>query len=425
MARLKPNASIELLAPAGSWEALRAALSAGADAVYFGVGKLNMRARAAMNFKECDLEDIMSACHERGVRGYLTINNVIYDSELPDLDRLIGLAAEAGVDAVICHDLAVIQRVANAGLPVHLSTQANISNIEAVAFHAQFADVVVLARELNLEQIRSIAESVVSRSLRGPSGELVRLEAFVHGALCVAVSGKCGMSLAQTNHSANRGDCLQSCRRSYRVTDTQTGEELVVDNEYVMSPRDLCTIVCLDEILESGISVLKIEGRGRSADYVSTVVSCYREAIESVAGASFSEEKVADWTERLRKVFNRGFWEGGYYMGRATEQWSGYSGNRATERKMQVGVVHNFFGGAGVAEIRIQNIGLKRGEAVMVTGPTTGVLRFCPDELRVNEECRGEANPGDHVTCRVPEKVRRNDKVFVVRSGKPEDVRVS
>ncbi len=404
--------AIEVLAPAGSWESLTAALKSGADAVYFGVGKLNMRARAAMNFEESDLMEIVSRCHQSGARAHLTLNNVVYDEELEAIESLCAAASAARVDAVICHDLAVIERVQAVGLPIHLSTQANISNIAAVRFFARYAEVMVLARELNLEQIRTIARKVDEEKICGPEGKRVRLEAFVHGALCVAISGKCHMSLAQYNHAANRGDCLQNCRRSYTVRDTQTGDELEIDNEYVMSPRDLSTIACLPELLGAGISVLKIEGRGRDAHYVSTVVTCYREAVEAIRKGSFTTERVSHWQERLAAVFNRGFWEGGYYLGKTGSEWSAFSGNRATVRKVKVGRVVNYFQKVGVAEIQLQHEGVSCGDTLLITGHTTGALSWNLETLQVDEQTRQRADKGEHLTCPTPEPVRRNDMVF-------------
>lgn len=408
------DSPIELLAPAGSWESLTAALRAGAGAVYFGVGKLNMRARAAMNFGEEDLAEIVARCHEARVRAYLTLNNIVYDSEQAAIDRVCRLAREAGVDAVICHDPAVIESVVAEGIPVHLSTQANVSNIRAVKFYARFADVIVLARELTLERIRAIAEAIAKEEIRGPCGKRVRLEAFVHGALCVGISGKCQMSLYQTNHSANRGDCLQSCRRRYTVTDAETGDALEIDNEYVLSPKDLCTIGCLDDLLEAGISVLKIEGRGRSADYVATAVACYGEAVAAIEAGAFTESAVEEWRARLTGVFNRGFWEGGYYLGRSGEEWAGWSGNRATVRKKQIGKVSNFFAHPCVAEIKIHNGEVATGDELLIIGPSTGCLAVSLTDFQVEEQVVAKASAGESLTVQVPETVRRNDKVFLL-----------
>lgn len=406
---------VEILAPAGSWEALAAALQAGADSVYFGVGKLNMRARAAMNFTTQDLPEIVNRCHNIGVRAYLTMNNVLYDEEAAEARSMVCAAADAKIDAIICHDFSVVQVVREAGLPVHLSTQANIANLAAVRFYAQFADVVVLARELTLPQIQHITRAVAAEDIRGPSGRLVRIEAFVHGALCVAISGKCQMSLAHYDHSANRGDCLQSCRRAYTVTDSQTGQAFAIENEYVMSPKDLCTIGCLDDIITAGVEILKIEGRGRSADYVAATVSCYREARDAISAGNFTEAAVAQWRARLDAVFNRGFWEGGYYLGRKGEEWSGYSGNRARETKQQIGRVHNYFAKPGIVELELTEADLPAGSTLLVMGPTTGVVRFRADSLLVEGQPVNTAPKGTHATCFIGDKVRRNDRLFLLK----------
>lgn len=409
---------IEVLAPAGSWESLSAGLQAGADSVYFGVGQLNMRARAALNFGEEDLPAIVERCHASGARAYLTLNNIIYDDELAAVENLCARALSAGVDAVICHDFAVLEVVAAAGLPIHLSTQANVSNFRAVKAYARYAEVIVLARELGLAQIAAIHRQVGEQQLCGPGGQPLRLEAFVHGALCVAISGKCQMSLYQFNHSANRGDCLQSCRRAYTVTDSETGDQLEIDNNYVMSPKDLCTIGCLDQLLAAGIDVLKIEGRGRSADYVATTVSCYREAVAAIRAGSFDEQAVAAWRARLASVFNRGFWEGGYYLGHTGSEWSGYAGNRATVRKFQIGRVNNYYATPKVAELELFNGDIRAGDALMVIGPTTGSVRFIAEGMVCDGQEVQAASRGQSITVQVPVAVRRNDKVFLLQESR-------
>lgn len=411
---------LEILAPAGSPEALAAALQAGADSVYFGAGVLNMRARAAQNFREEDLPDVVKRCHDAGAKAYLALNTVLYDNELPAVERLCGLAAVAGADAVIAADPAAILAARNEGLPVHLSTQANASNLAAVRFHAAWADVIVLARELSLDQIRVVSRGIQEEDLRGPSGHLIRLEAFIHGALCVAVSGHCWMSMAAYDHGANRGDCLQPCRRSYLVSDPETGTQFEVDNHYVMSPRDLCTIACLDQLIDSGVQVLKIEGRGRTADYVAATVSCYREAIASLADGSCSRERIAEWRERLARVYNRGFWEGGHYLGLRTEVWSGSAGNQATQTRHQAGVVTNYFSKQLVAEVWVQSQPLAVGDTVQIIGSTTGCqeLQIQEGELRLNNEPVDRVEKAEGVTFRVERKVRRGDKVFVISDTK-------
>lgn len=420
MSRPSPCPQLELLAPAGSAEAMAAALRAGADAVYFGAGELNMRARAARNFREDDLSKVARRCHAAGAKAYLTLNTVLYDEELPAVERLCGLAAKSGIDAVIAADPAAVQAARQAGLAVHLSTQANVSNLAAVRFHAAWADVIVLARELSLEQIEAVSRGIREQEIRGPSGELVRLEAFVHGAMCVAVSGHCGMSLAAYNHSANRGDCLQSCRRAYRVSDPETGTEFEIDNGYVMSPRDLCTIGCLDRLLASGIRVLKIEGRGRTADYVRETVGCYREAIESLATGTYDDSRIAVWRERLARVYNRGFWEGGHYLGVRTEVWSGSAGNQAPVKRFQAGEITNYFAKHQVAEALVRSHPLAVGDTLQIIGPTTGCLvaRIGEGELRWNDQPVNRVERGEGVTFKVSGKVRRGDKVFVVEASR-------
>jgi putative protease len=408
--------TVELLAPAGSWESLEAALQAGADAVYFGVGNLNMRARAAMNFSDEDLAEIVTRCHAAGTRAYLTLNTVVYDRELPAVEEACRAAAKAGVDAVICHDMAVIQAAREEGLAVHLSTQANVSNFQALRFYSQFAEVVVLARELGLASIREIARQVQSAGTFGPSGKPIRLEAFIHGALCVAISGKCNMSLYQTGHSANRGDCLQTCRRSYTVKDRETGKGLEIENHHVMSPKDLCTVGMLDQLLAAGVTVLKIEGRGRSADYVKTVVGSYRQALEAIREGRYNVALAAQLREELETVFNRGFWDGGYYLGISGDEWAGVSGNRATQKKRQIGIVRNFYEQVSVMELQLQTEGVATGDHLRVMGPTTGCVDFTLDELRVEETVKDAAAKGESLTCKVPEPVRRGDKVFLVKS---------
>lgn len=409
----------EILAPAGSFESLAAALNAGADAVYFGVGHLNMRARAAANFSEDDLGTIVERCREAGVAAYLTVNTLIYDDELPALAALCARAARAGVDAIIATDIATIQAAREVGLAVHLSTQANLSNLPAVRFYAAFADVMVLARELNLSQIEVLARAIQREPILGPAGAPLRLEAFVHGALCVAVSGQCHMSLATHNHSANRGDCFQTCRRAYRVTAEQTETELVVDHPYVMSPRDLCTIGCLDQLLAAGVSVLKIEGRGRSADYVAETVTCYREAVAAIREGSYTAERIAHWRGRLQGVFNRGFWEGGYYLGEKTEVWSGAAGSQATQSKRQIGRVTHFFAKAGVAEISVTSGPITVGDQLLFIGETTGAHRETVTSLRLDDEPVQIVERAHHVTLPTKAKVRRADKVFVVEARDP------
>ncbi len=404
---------VTLLAPVGSFESLHAAINAGADAIYFGVAKLNMRARAAANFTFEDLKEICAVCKQHNVKSCLTLNIVMYDEDLEDMQATCRAAKEAGISAVIATDIAAVTYARSIGLIVHMSTQCNISNFEAVRHFAQFADTIVLARELSLEQIHSICERIKEENTCGPSGSLVQIEIFIHGALCVAISGKCYMSLATYNASANRGACLQKCRRAYRVTNEETGEEVVVDNKYVMSPKDLCTITFLDKILASGVAVLKIEGRGRSPDYVATVVSVYKEAIASYAEGTYTQEKAKDWEEQLRKVYNRGFWHGGYYLGKKLGEWCGTYGSQATHEKVYLGKVINYFNQHGVAEILLETGELHVGDELLITGPTTGVIQDVVQSLRVDDKNVQDVTKGMVVTL-PSKKTRKNDKVYKI-----------
>ncbi len=410
---------VEIMAPAGSYESLAAALRAGADSVYFGVGAFNMRARSTVNFTPDDLRGVARRCHAMGAKAYLTCNVIIYDEELPAMEQLLMQAKEAGIDAVIAADLAVITCAHSIGLEVHISVQANVCNVSAVKFFAQYADVMVLARELKLSQICHITNAIREQGITGPSGELVRVEIFAHGALCIGISGRCGMSLAAYNHSANRGQCFQLCRRKYRVTDTETGFEMDIDNEYIMSPKDICTIRVLDQLLAAGVSVLKLEGRGRSAAYVSTVTEVYREAATACEEGRFSAESVAAWEERLLRVFNRQFWNGGYYLGDDWSVWSGCSNNTALEQRRHLGRVVRWYARAGVAEIRLEAGPVSPGDTIEITGPTTGLVRVEVPEVRCDDE-QGEthvvqqAPKGAHALIAVPEKLRHGDKVYQV-----------
>ncbi len=404
---------IEIMSPAGSYESLMAAVQGGADAVYFGVGKLNMRSRSSKTFSLEDLDKIANICQSHGIKSYLTLNTIVYDHEMDEMRRTVDKAREAGITALIASDVAVMQYAREQGVRVHISTQCNITNLEAVRFYSSFGDVMVLARELTLEQVHFISQQIEKEDIRGPSGEYVKLEVFVHGALCMAVSGKCYLSLDNMNYSANRGACLQLCRRSYLVTDKEEGYELEVDHEYIMSPKDLCTIGFIDKIMRAGVEVFKIEGRGRGPDYVKTVTRCYAEAVDAVRDGSFSRDKIDDWTDRLRGVFNRGFWDG-YYLGRTMGAWSERYGSQATRRKQYVGKVTNYFSRLGVAEVTIEANELPAGAEIMITGPTTGVLELTPDEIHVERRPVSIAQKGEQCSVRVPELVRRGDKVFQV-----------
>ena len=405
---------IEIMSPVGSYESLRAAIQGGANAVYFGVGKLNMRSRSAANFTVDDLGRICEIAHAAGVRTYLTVNTIIYNNEIAEMHALVDAAKAAGVSAVIASDMAVITYANRVGVEVHISTQCNVSNIEAVRYYAQFADVIVTARELPLRQVAEITQFIKDNDIRGPKGELVQVEVFAHGALCMSVSGKCYLSLDNYNYSANRGACLQVCRRGYIVKDKESDLELEIDNEYIMSPKDLCTIGFLDKVVKAGVRVLKIEGRGRSADYVRTVTECYREAVEAIADGTYSKEKIDGWMQRLATVFNRGFWDG-YYLGRRLGEWSERYGSQATENKVYLGPVKNWFGRIGVAEVQLQTAEtLRVGDEVMVTGETTGVYRATVEELRTDRDPVPEVHQGDCFSLKASETLHRGDKVYRV-----------
>lgn len=400
-----------MLAPAGSYESLSAAAQAGADAVYFGVEQLNMRARSSSTFRLEDLGEIVQRCRQAGMKAYLTVNTVIYDHELLQMRRIVDRALEEGVDAIIASDQSVLQYCNSVGARVHLSTQLNISNIETLKFYARFADVAVLARELDLDQVKKISEAILLEDIRGVSGEPFRLEMFVHGALCMAISGKCYLSLHEQNHSANRGDCFQVCRRAYHVSDKDSEIELEVDNEYIMSPKDLKTIHFLNKILDSGVSILKIEGRARSAEYVKTVSSCYVEAVQAYVDDEFTRSRIEDWDRRLASVFNRGFWDG-YYLGQRLGEWSEVYGSRATHKKVYVGKGTNYFDRIGVAEIAIENAELAPGDSLLIIGPTSGVIECKVSELRVDEKPVDKAKKGERCSLPVDQVVRRSDKVY-------------
>ena len=416
MTSIPKCAPIELLSPVGSYESLHAAIKAGADAVYFGVEQLNMRSRSARKFTLDDLENIAKECREHVVKSCIALNTIIYDTELPLMQEICDAAKNAGLSAVIATDISAIAYARSIGLRVHISTQANVSNIEAVAFYAQFADVIVLARELSLEQIRNITDQIHRRDIRGPAGEPVKIELFVHGALCVSISGKCYMSLATTNHSANRGECLQNCRKSYRVIDELTNEELVIDNKFVMSPKDLCTIGFIDQLINAGAAVFKIEGRGRSSDYVFHTTKAYREAIDSYFEKSTTPEKIKQWTTQLENVFNRGFWHGGYYLGARLDEWSGAYGSVAKKQKTYCGFVSNFFSKLGVAQIMLENAGISVGDTIALTGPTTGYEERILESMYVNDRPADTAQKGDDVTIPLDVRVRRKDKLYVIHN---------
>ncbi len=406
---------IELLSPAGNFESLMAAIRAGADAVYFGVGDLNMRSASSKNFTAEDLPEIAKKCRKARVRSYVTLNTVMYDRDLPAVKKILKAIKNAGIDAVIASDFAVIRHARDIGLPVHISTQANVSNIESLRFFAGFAEVVVLARELSLGQVEDICRAVKKENITSPSGRPVKIEAFAHGALCMAISGKCYLSLHEKNKSANRGECMQLCRREYRVTEKEEGYQLDIDNEYIMSPKDLCTITFIDKLLDAGIKVFKIEGRGRAPEYVKTTTEHYRKAIDAWRTGDFTREKALQWEEKLRTVFNRGFWEG-YYMGKKTGEWSSKYGSNATTRKVYIGKGMNYFSKIGVAEFLLETKSLEVGDTILITGPTTGVIEMEVDEIRVELEPVRRAVKGDRCSIPVPDIVRRSDKLFKIES---------
>ena len=399
------------MAPVGSRDSLAAAIQAGADSVYFGVGQLNMRSHSANHFDLNDLDYIVATCREHGIKTYLTVNTIIYDDDVETMHAIVDAAVKAGVSAVIASDVAVMTYCRKVGMEVHLSTQLNISNVEALEFYSRFADVSVLARELNMKQVRHIHDEIARRNVCGPSGKQVRIEMFCHGALCMAVSGKCYMSLHAANRSANRGQCVQVCRRSYTVTDNETGNQLEIDNKYIMSPKDLKTIRFIDKMIDAGVRVFKIEGRARGPEYVYTVVSCYKEAIESVLDGTFTEEKKAAWDERLANVFNRGFWDG-YYQGQTMGEWNDQYGSLATEKKTLVGMVNKYFSKIGVGEIAVQASTFKKGDRLLITGPTTGAMYLDATEIHDDNGPIEETVQHTYVSVPVPGKVRPHDKVF-------------
>lgn len=404
------------MAPVGSRESLMAAIQAGADSVYFGVEQLNMRSHSANHFTIDDLREIAAICSEHDMKSYLTVNTIIYDDDIPMMRHIIDAAAEAGISAVIASDVAVMQYCRERGVEVHLSTQLNISNVEALKFYAQFADVVVLARELNMDQVAHIYAEIERQNICGPHGEQVRIEMFCHGALCMAVSGKCYMSLMNTGRSANRGACMQLCRRSYTVTDNETGCQLEIDNKYIMSPKDLKTIRFIDRMMRSGVRVFKIEGRARGPEYVYNVVQCYREAIQAVLDGTFTEERKDEWDKRLAAVFNRGFWDG-YYQGQTLGEWNSNYGSNATERKVYVGRGVKYFSKIGVAEFTCEACEFSVGDRLLITGPTTGVMYVDVSEIRYELNPVQTAHKGQHVSFAVPGKIRPSDKLFKIEKS--------
>lgn len=407
---------VELLAPVGSFDSLQAAINGGADAIYFGVEQLNMRTRSAQSFYISDIKEISAVCKKNGIKAYITLNTVMYEHDMQLLQAILKEVKKCRIDAVIASDFAVIEYCSQHGIPLHISTQANVSNIESVKFFSRFADVIVLARELTLKQVQHITDEIKRKKIKGPSGELIKIEIFVHGALCMAVSGKCYMSLHTQNASANRGACVQNCRRPYIVTDAETGEELKIEGEYIMSPKDLCTIDILDQVIASGADVLKIEGRTKGADYVQVVTKCYREAIDSIAEGSYSKEKIEAWKGELTKVYNRGFWEG-YYLGRQLGEWTPQPGSAATEKKLYIGKGTKYYPKIGVGEFIIEAGMLKAGDTLMITGPKCGMVKEKMEVLTVNGEKAAEAVKGDKITFPFGTKVTPADKLYKIVEG--------
>lgn len=407
------------MSPAGSFDSLMAAIQGGAGSVYFGAGQLNMRSRSSSNFSPDEIRQIVGICNEKGVRSYLTLNTIIYDNELSEMMHMVDVAKESGVTAIIASDISVLEYAREKGVEVHISTQCNITNIHAVKFFSRYADVVVLARELSIHQIAEITKAIKDENICGPSGELVKVEVFIHGALCMAVSGKCYISLDNFNQSANKGACIQPCRRAYDVKDADSQIELEIQNKYIMSPKDLMTIPILNRLLDAGVSVLKIEGRGRSAEYVKTVTKTYHEAVEAWIRGEYTQENIEKWTDQLRAVYNRGFW-GGYYLGEKTGEWSEKYGSQATSKKVYVGKVVNYFSKLGVAEIKMETHSINLNDEFLIIGPTTGVYEGKVTEIRVELLHVQTAVKGDNCSIPVTETVRRGDKMYlVVKAGHP------
>jgi len=416
---MKNISDYEIMAPVGSYESLAAAIQGGADSVYFGIEGLNMRAKSSNNFTVDDLHQIVAICKEKGIKSYLTVNTIIYDNDISLMHQIVDAAKNAGLSAIIASDVSVMMYARSIGVEVHLSTQLNITNTEALKFYGQFADVVVLARELNLDQVAAIYKDIVEQQIKGPNGELIRIEMFSHGALCMAVSGKCYLSLHEKNLSANRGACNQICRRGYMVKDKESEIELEIDNEYIMSPKDLKTIHFMNKMMDAGVRVFKIEGRARGPEYVRNVVECYKEAIKAYCHDTFNNEKVAQWDERLASVFNRGFWDG-YYLGQRLGEWSNNYGSGATKRKVYIGKGIKYFSNLGVAEFLIETQSLKVGDEILITGPTTGAVTQTVEEIRVELKPVEEAIKGEKFSIKVTDKIRPSDKLFKLVKVEPK-----
>jgi putative protease len=411
------NRTIEIMAPAGSWQSLQAAIQGGANSVYFGIEQLNMRAKSSNNFTLKDLVEIAEFCNNKNIKTYITLNTIIYDHDLILMKKIVDKAKQTGITAIIASDQAVISYATSIDMEVHISTQANITNIETIHFFAQFAEVVILSRELSLLQIKEITKEIEKRQIKGPSGNLVQIEIFVHGALCMAVSGKCYMSLHTTNSSANRGACIQNCRKTYTVTDKEDGHQFDIDNEYIMSPKDLCTIGFLDQVLDSGINVLKIEGRGRSPEYVKTTTQSYREAADAYLEGTYNKEKVKEWIKKLETVYNRGFWDG-YYLGQKLGEWTGIHGSKASKKKIYLGKAKNYFTKIQVAEFDLETQQLKEGDNILIAGRTTGIIETVAGEIRLNDKQVKSVKKGDNFSMKLDHTVRPSDKLYKIVNSK-------
>jgi len=411
------NRTIEIMAPAGSWQSLHAAIQGGANSVYFGIEQLNMRAKSSNNFTLKDLVEIAELCNKNNIKNYITLNTIIYDHDLILMKKIVDTAKQTGITAIIASDQAVISYAASINMEVHISTQTNITNIEAIRFFAQFAEVVILSRELSLLQIKEITKEIEKQQIKGPSGNLVQIEIFVHGALCMAVSGKCYLSLHTSNSSANRGACIQNCRKTYTVTDKEDGHQFDIDNEYIMSPKDLCTIGFLDQVLDSGINILKIEGRGRSPEYVKTTTQSYREAADAYLEGTYNKEKVKGWINKLETVYNRGFWDG-YYLGQKMGEWTGIHGSKASKKKIYLGKAKNYFTKIQVAEFDLETQQLKEGDNILITGRTTGIIESVVGEIRLNNKQVKSVKKGDNFSMKLVHTVRPSDKLYKIVNSK-------
>ena len=407
------NRTIEIMAPAGSWQSLQAAIQGGANSIYFGIEQLNMRARSSNNFTLKDLVEIAELCNKKNIKTYITLNTIIYDHDLILMKKIVDTAKQANITAIIASDQAVIGYAASVNMEVHISTQTNVTNLETIRFFSHFADVVILSRELSLLQVKEITKEIEKQQIKGPSGNLIKIEIFVHGALCMAVSGKCYMSLHTTNSSANRGACIQNCRKTYTVTDKEDGHQFDIDNEYIMSPKDLCTIGFLDQVLDSGSSILKIEGRGRSPEYVKTTTQCYREAADAYLEGTYNKEKVKGWMSRLTTVYNRGFWDG-YYLGQKIGEWTGAHGSKATKKKIYLGKAKKYFTKIQVAEFDLEAQHLKEGDNILIAGKTTGIIEMIVAEIRINDKQVQGVKKGDNFSIKLNHKVRPSDKLYKV-----------